>query len=111
MADGTRLPMSLSSFSGSRDGYRALGEMVFSEKDSPDRLVIRFVLEPGVPTRFVSGDYAWRGQAGPATCLSIDFFGGQGGLPSVGGTFEVKTPDGRAYQIFLPTTEMPVKRP
>lgn len=101
--------MTLSAFAGIREGYRAIGEMTFTEKDSPHRLVIRFVLEPGVPTRFVSGHYSWGAQTGPVTCLSIDFFGGQGGVPSVGGTFEVTTPDGQAYQIFLPTTEMPVK--
>ena len=109
-SDQARLPLVLNSLSGLREGYVAHGEMMFMDADSPDRLLIRFTLEPGVPTKFISGEFSWGAKTGEVTCSSIDFFGGQGGIPSIGGKFAMTTPDGVSYAVYLPTTEMKVKK-
>jgi hypothetical protein len=104
--DHIRLPMVLTSVVGKREGYSARGTITFIDTSSRDSLVIRFTLEPGVPTKFVRGEYSWKTFQGDVTCSSVDFFGGQGGMPSVGGNFVFTRPDGSAYAVYLPTTEM-----
>lgn len=99
------LPLMFNSLSGKREGYKANAELRFSEPDSDKTLVIRFALEPGVPTKFLHGNYSWGEKSGAVTCTSIDFFGGQGGVPSIGGVFGFVS-DGVVYKVRLPTTEM-----
>ncbi len=108
LSDGVSntVPVVLNSFTGKRDAYNALAEMTFIDSISMSPLVIRFKLAPGVPTRFISGDYSWQNFAGEVTCTAIDFMGGQGGLPSVAGTFSFTTADETTYIVYLPTTEM-----
>lgn len=101
-----KLPMALSSLTGKREGYKASGTVIFVDAGARDSLTIRFVLEPGVPTKFVRGGYRWKSLSGDVSCSSVDFFGGQGGVPSIGGNFEFTTQDGASYQVYLPTTEM-----
>ncbi len=108
--DSAQLPMALMSFVGKRDGYYANAEMTFKDSLSGDHLQIRLELEVGVPTKFLRGEYRWGTSSGEVTCSSIDFFGGQGGLPSVGGVFAFRTPDGVSYRVELPTTEMNLKK-
>lgn len=105
-----RLPMEMSSLIGKREGYAANAELTYVDKESRDTLVIRMTLEPGVPTKFVSGEYLWKALRGEVTCSSVDFFGGQGDVPSIGGNFEFSTSDGAKYAIYLPTTEMKLRR-
>jgi len=105
-----QLPMTLSSFTGKRDGYYANAEMTFVDSSSGEKLLIQFRLEIGVPTKFLRGDYTWGTRSGEVTCPSIDFFGGQGGLPSIGGVFAFTTADGSSYRVKLPTTEMALKK-
>lgn len=100
------LPMEMHSLTGQREGYAANAELVYINTESKDTLVIRLEMEPGVPTKFIRGEYKWKAFTGEVTCSSIDFFGGQGGVPSIGGNFEFSTSDGDKYFVFLPTTEM-----
>ncbi|KAB2879259.1 hypothetical protein F9K33_09820 [bacterium] len=104
------LSLELSSLAGTREGYHAHAVLTFVDTVSRDSLIIRFTLEPGVPTKFVSGEYTWNRLSGEVTCTSIDFFGGQGGVPSIGGNFDFYTSDGEKYTVYLPTTEMKIKK-
>lgn len=101
-----RLPLEMHSLTGRREGYAANAELVYINTESKDTLVIRIELEPGVPTKFIRGEYKWKAFSGDVTCSSIDFFGGQGGVPSIGGNFELYTSDGGKYSVYLPTSEM-----
>ncbi|MBL7995583.1 hypothetical protein JNM05_09450 [bacterium] len=109
-AGTTPLPLVLNSLVGTREGYHANAVMIFVDISSHDSLIIRFTLEPGVPTKFVSGEYSWNRLSGEVTCSSVDFFGGQGGVPSIGGNFLFTTADGSRFAVFLPTTEMKMKK-
>lgn len=109
-SDGQHVPMKFVSLTGSRDGYLARGRMEFSDINTGGPLLIDFVLEPGVPTRFQGGEFQWRTEGGPVSCTSIDFFGGQGGYPSIGGSFAFQTKDGTQYKVYLPVTEMTLDR-
>lgn len=104
------LKLELSSLAGTREGYHAHAVMTFADSVSRDSLIIRFTLEPGVPTKFVRGEYEWKALKGEVTCTSIDFFGGQGGVPSIGGNFSFTTTDGSRFAVFLPTTEMRINK-
>lgn len=105
-----KLPMELHSLTGQREGYEANAELRYVDTRARDTLAIRFTLEPGVPTKFVSGEYRWKTQSGEVTCLSVDFFGGQGGVPSLGANFTFVTREGEKYIVVLPTTEMKSKK-
>lgn len=100
------LPMEFSSLTGQREGYAANATLVYIRAETKDTLVILLELEPGVPTKFIRGEYKWEVFSGEVTCSSIDFFGGQGGVPSIGGNFEFSTSDGEKYSVYLPTSEM-----
>lgn len=105
-----RLPMELRLITGQREGYTTHAEWKYSETGSQDTLAMQITLEPGVPTKFVRGTYTWKTFSGEVTCSSIDFFGGQGGRPSIGGNFSFSTTDGENYVVFLPTTELQNQR-
>ncbi len=105
-----KLPIELCLITGQRKGYTAHAEWKYAETGSQDTLAIQITLEPGVPTKFVRGTYTWKTFSGEVTCSSIDFFGGQGGRPSIGGNFSFSTTDGEKYVVFLPTTGLQNQR-
>lgn len=100
------LPMELNSLTGQREGYATNAKLIYIHAETQDTLVILLELEPGVPTKFIRGEYKWKMFSGKVTCSSVDFFGGQGGVPSIGGSFAFSTSEGVTYSVFLPTTEM-----
>jgi hypothetical protein len=115
----TLLPLRLHEFTGLRDGYILRGTITFVrnkisapaiETITPDSLILRIVVEPGVPTRFVSGRFHLRNGKelleGTVTSSDLIFHGGQGGLPSLGGTFLFRTDWGEAYKVYIPPTEV-----
>lgn len=113
------LPLRLHEFAGVRDGYILRGTITFvrdktstslTEPVAPDSLILHIVVEPGVPTRFVSGKFRLRtGETlaeGTVTSSDLIFHGGQGGLPSLGGTFLFHTNAGESYRAYVPPTEV-----
>ncbi len=113
------LPLTLSLCTGKRDGYFAEGEMLFTKTPAahasprmeiPDSLLITLKIEAGVPARFISGRYTLITRSarfrGSITAEALNFFGGQGGLPSIGGRFSFTTEYQERYEVHLPATEM-----
>ena len=115
----TVLPLTLRSFIGVRDGYDAEGEIIFAGPSSgpapqdstlPDSLILHIKVETGIPARFISGRYSLIAPKvrfrGSFKADALSFFGGQGGLPSLGGKFSFATEFGEKYEIRLPPTEI-----
>ncbi|HEY3129450.1 MAG TPA: hypothetical protein VGL91_08330 [Acidobacteriota bacterium] len=100
------LPFHMQSLSGVRDGDLLRTRLVFSGDSSP--LVMDMDFRIGVPTRLESGHYRWqrKGESleGKISALSVTFLGGQADRPSVGGVFELSSPQGvPVYKVTLPT--------
>jgi len=98
--------MKFDSLYGARDGDSVTAEARFSNGNDSAQLNVRLFLRP--PAEFVSGTYrvtsGGKTVEGIVECLSLDYQGGQGSVPSMGGKFVLK-PD---YRIVLPST--PIKR-
>jgi hypothetical protein len=90
-----------------RDGETVTAVVRFSNGDDSAQMNVRLFLRP--PAEFVSGTYRvtldGKTTEGVVECLSLDYQGGQGSVPSMGGRFVLK-PD---YRVTLPST--PIKRP
>jgi hypothetical protein len=101
------LPLKLDSLIGMRDGETVTAVARFSNGDDSAQMNVRLFLRP--PAEFVSGTYRvtldGKTTEGVVECLSLDYQGGQGSVPSMGGRFVLK-PD---YRVTLPST--PIKRP
>jgi hypothetical protein len=104
------LPLRLVSVAGLRQGYQADARMIFTGTATMDSLIIDMEFAPGVPTKFVRGQYRWTqsGQVmtGDLMCRVIEFQGGQGDPPSVGGTFTIMREDIGTCKVYVPTTAM-----
>ncbi len=112
--DGTELPShQLRSLTGYRDGDVLRTKMILVADSSMLTMDLRFRI--GVPTRLEEGGYAWQ-QAdtvlrGPVRQISATFLGGQSGRPSIGGTFELLSPEGvRLYAVRIPVREVAPSR-
>ena len=101
------LPLKLDSLIGARDGDSVTAEARFSNGSDSAQMNVRLFLRP--PAEFVSGTYrvtlAGKTTEGIVECPSLDYQGGQGSVPSMGGRFVFK-PD---FRLTLPST--PIKRP
>ena len=104
---------------GLRDGetvdikVKFLGNSEVTRDDGlngPDSLMLQIQLRFGVPTRFQSGSFRWYRKdelfQGPLTSLSVTYYGGQGGLPSMDGRFQFRITGHGHYEIFIPTSEI-----
>ncbi len=111
----TPLPLRLTSLTGMRADYLVKAAMHFAvspqqpSASAATQLVVHIVLRVGIPTTFESGRYelVWEGvrHAGRVTAPSLTFLGGQGGNPSIGGTFLLQSASGAsAYRLTLPNT-------
>jgi len=49
-------------------------------------------------------------RSGILSSATVDFFGGQGNRPSLGGQFTLSTGDVEVYRINLPTTRLSTER-
>jgi len=100
------IPMKFDSLYGARDGESVTAEARFSNGSDSAEMSVRLFLRP--PAEFVSGTYrmtiAGKTVEGIVECPSLDYQGGQGSVPSMGGKFLLK-PD---YRVILPST--PIKR-
>jgi len=100
------IPMKFDSLYGARDGESVTAVARFSNGNDSAQMNVRLFLRP--PAEFVSGTYRvtvdGKTVEGVVKCQSLDYQGGQGSVPSMGGKF-VLTP---GYRIILPST--PIKR-
>jgi hypothetical protein len=100
------IPMKFDSLYGARDGESVTAEARFSNGEDSAQMNLRLHLVP--PAEFVSGTYrvtsGGKTLEGIVECLSLDYQGGQGSVPSMGGKFVLK-PD---YRVTFPST--PIKR-
>ncbi len=114
ISDGKPVPgYALRSLTGFRNGETLHAQASFAGGGATLTLELQFRI--GVPTRLESGSYAWdRGDQilhGPAREVSCTFLGGQSGPPSIGGTFELLSPQGdRLYRVRIPVSELTVRR-
>jgi hypothetical protein len=100
------IPLKFDSLYGARDGENVTAEARFSNGNDSAQMNVRLFLRP--PAEFVSGTYRitidGKTIEGVVECQSLDYQGGQGSVPSMGGKFVLK-PD---YRITIPST--PIKR-
>jgi hypothetical protein len=95
---------------GVRDGDRLSAQVLLT--DSSGILTLDLIFEVTPPTHLESGSwkYSRGGGTGSVAAPSVTFLGGQSGPPSLGGTFDLLGPDGRAtYRVHLPLTPLPIK--
>ena len=96
---------------GMRDGDHLSMQAAVSDSSSTLSVNMRFVI--GSPTKLESGTWNWtrpettRMDNGQISARSVTFLGGQDGPPSIGGSFDLLTPEGTArYRLTLPVTEV-----
>ncbi len=114
IADRTELSdHALRSLTGSRDADVLHTKVILAADSSMLTMDLRFRI--GVPTRLEEGSYLWQQTAtvlrGPVEQVSATFLGGQSGQPSIGGTFELLSPEGeRLYKVRIPVREVAADR-
>ena len=98
------------SLRGARDGASVKAEAMFSGRALLLTLKMEFAI--GAPTTLVAGTWV-RSRAdggvetGSISARSVDFAGGQGGSPSVGGKFDlVDTTGVHKYRVVIPLLEL-----
>ncbi len=94
---------------GVRDGARLDVQAMFTDSSSILTLEMRFAVGP--QTTLASGSWQWTRNnartAGTVSARSVQFLGGQSGPPSIGGTFDLHGPDGKAlYRVTIPVSEL-----
>lgn len=98
----------LTGMEGVRDGDRFAVQVRLDDPPRSVRLDLRFRV--GVPTRLESGTWSGLESNGSVRERSSTFLGGQSGPPSVGGSFELLAPGGKAlYRVNIPVREVPRK--
>lgn len=98
-------------------GQRAGATVTFVlrlEEPSGRRLVVEGTAEIDPQARLVGGHWVEDGgptaRSGALSSASIDFFGGQGDRPSLGGQLTLSADGAAAYRINLPTTRLSAER-
>jgi|SRR5271163_1044533 len=101
----------LISVRGMRDGDHLSMQAAVSDSSSTLSVNMRFAV--GAPTKLETGTWNWtRPQTtlmdtGQIAARSVTFLGGQDGPPSIGGSFELLSPEGTPrYRLRLPVTEV-----
>jgi hypothetical protein len=95
---------------GARDGDRLDAEAMFSGRSLLLTIKMRFAI--GAPTTLTSGTWVrtlpdGKMETGSMSERSVSFAGGQGGSPSIGGTFDLLDASGmRKYRVVLPLLEL-----
>ena len=95
---------------GVRDGDRLDAQAVISDSSSVLSVDMHFAI--GSPTKLTSGSWHWTRsglsmETGQMSERSVTFLGGQDGPPSIGGSFDLLSPEGTAvYRLTLPVTEL-----
>jgi len=98
--------MHLDAARGTRDGDRLSAQLLITDSSNILTMDLHFQVTP--PTHLDSGSWKFsRGISGGVEARSVTFLGGQSGPPSLGGTFDLLDPQGRAiYRVHLPTTQL-----
>jgi hypothetical protein len=95
---------------GTRDGDILDAEAMFSGRTLLLTIKMRFTI--GAPTTLMSGTWVRTRpeggvETGSISARSVSFAGGQGGSPSVGGSFDLLDAAGtRRYRVTLPLLEL-----
>ena len=113
VATASPLAFTVAGVTGHRDGYHLSSQINLVGSNESDTLVLSIELAIAVPTEFVRGSWRFGDQHGPVVATYIEFFGGQGGLPLVGGRFILlETADIRSgrWRVNLPPTEVKTRR-
>ena len=99
----------LVSLTGQRDGT----DVTFAielQGEGNRRLLVEGIIIIDPRARLVKGNWVEVGGNGPHSGIlssaTIDFLGGQGGRPSVGGQLTLSDTNGPHYRLNLPTREM-----
>ena len=98
---------SVESLVGARDGM----SLSFSLRLDGERpLLVETTLEIDPQARLVSGRWQETSgsevRSGPVSALAVDFFGGQGGRPSIRGQLTLSESGAPLYRVNLPTHEL-----
>jgi hypothetical protein len=105
-------PFQVVSLAGRRDGT----EVFFSLElhgEGNRRLVLEGTVEVDPRARLVSGRWVESGSgsiAGSVSASALDFLGGQGGRPGLGGQFTLSAAGAPLYRLNLPTTNLELRR-
>ena len=95
---------------GARDGDLLDAEAMFSGRSLLLTIKMRFAI--GAPTTLMSGTWVrtlpdGKMETGGISARSVSFTGGQGGSPSIGGSFDLLDKAGaRKYRVVLPLLEL-----
>jgi hypothetical protein len=95
---------------GTRDGATLDTEAMFSGRALSLTLKMRFAI--GTPTTLMSGTWVrvrppLPTETGTLTARNVSFLGGQGGSPSIGGTFDLLDANGmHKYRVVVPLLEL-----
>lgn len=99
----------LQSAEGSRDGEKTRAWIVFKDP-SGRKLELRLQIATTPDAELEVGrwylDDAGVSRSGPASAKGIKFLGGQGGRPSVGGTYFFEEGDEEVFRVKLPAVEL-----
>ena len=103
------LPLKFEGLYGVRDGATVKAEARFV--NGADVVTMNLVVFLRPPAEFQSGTYqasiGGKTSSGTVECPSLAFQGGQTALPSMGGTFILKSQDSRPlYRIRIPATQL-----
>ncbi len=96
----------LTSLQGTRDGDRLDVRAIYRAAPGEQiTLDLRFTV--GVPTSLKTGGWTGVGSGGTVRERSVTFLGGQSGPPSIGGRFDLLTPDGKPrFRVTIPLQEL-----
>jgi hypothetical protein len=99
----------LASLTGQRDGTEVSFDIEL-QGEGTRRLSVRGTVVIDPRARFVSGQWVEEGGAEPRSGLvssaTVDFLGGQGGRPSLGGQFTLSAAHSPRYRLNLTTREL-----
>ena len=106
-------PFRIVSMGGQRAGAR-VAFVLRLEGPSGRRLIIEGTVEIDPQATLVGGRWVEHGGStalsGVLSSAAIDFFGGQGDRPSLGGQFTLSTEGAAVYRINLPATRLTTER-
>ena len=102
-------PFHLASLTGQRDGTEVTF-IIELQGEGSHRLLVEGTVVIDPRARLFDGYWAEEGGAEPrsgtVSSAAVDFLGGQGGQPSLGGQFTLSGAHGPLYRLTLPTSEM-----
>jgi hypothetical protein len=99
---------------GGQRGGATITFVLRLDEPSGRRLIVEGTVEIDPQARLVDG--RWVEEGGPGdlsgviSSAAIDFFGGQGDRPSLGGQFTLSTDQTAVYRINLPATRLTTER-